>query len=201
MRGPDLVLGPERLYRRPVIDEHDFHCGRYLDDNKEPIEVRIEAVLTDLPQEAELRFHRHLRRWDDVTRDIVDQDANGPPTETERKSVGLCQSSSLDAMTRRRMTSSATPSSIIRSRQSTKTPRPNCPLGNGRRVFGREQKRLCGFVFLRTLRTGSRALSLQRGSLARHGPSSWRDGFGGHVAGHARPTSGSKPVNWGGAAA
>jgi putative ATP-dependent endonuclease of OLD family len=21
----ELVLGPERLYRRPVIDEHDFH--------------------------------------------------------------------------------------------------------------------------------------------------------------------------------
>ena len=59
-------------------DEHHFHCGRYLDDNKEPIEVRIEAVLTDLPQEAQLRFHRHLRRWDDVTRDFADQDANGP---------------------------------------------------------------------------------------------------------------------------
>src|SRR6516225_8847208 len=74
----DLVLGPERLYRRPVIDEHDFHCGRYLDGDKEPIEVRIEAVLTDLPQEAELRFHRHLRRWDDGTRDFADQGAGGP---------------------------------------------------------------------------------------------------------------------------
>jgi putative ATP-dependent endonuclease of OLD family len=38
-------------------------------------------------------------------------------------------------------------------------------LGAGRKAFTREQKRLCGFVFLRTLRTGSRALSLQRGSL------------------------------------
>jgi putative ATP-dependent endonuclease of OLD family len=38
-------------------------------------------------------------------------------------------------------------------------------LGAGRRLFGREHKRLCGFVFLRTLRTGSRALSLHRGSL------------------------------------
>lgn len=32
-------------------------------------------------------------------------------------------------------------------------------------MFGREHKRHCGFVFLRTLRTGSRALSLHRGSL------------------------------------
>jgi putative ATP-dependent endonuclease of OLD family len=38
-------------------------------------------------------------------------------------------------------------------------------LGAGRRLFKREYKRLCGFVFLRALRTGSRALSLQRGSL------------------------------------
>jgi putative ATP-dependent endonuclease of OLD family len=38
-------------------------------------------------------------------------------------------------------------------------------LGQGRTPFTRPHKRLCGFVFLRTLRTGSRALSLQRGSL------------------------------------
>jgi len=31
--------------------------------------------------------------------------------------------------------------------------------------FGSRDKRLCGFLFLRTLRTGSRALSLERGSL------------------------------------
>jgi len=31
--------------------------------------------------------------------------------------------------------------------------------------FGKKDKRLCGFLFLRTLRTGSRALSLERGSL------------------------------------
>ena len=34
-----------------------------------------------------------------------------------------------------------------------------------RKLFGWEHKRLCGFVFLRTPRTGSRALSLRRGSL------------------------------------
>jgi putative ATP-dependent endonuclease of OLD family len=38
-------------------------------------------------------------------------------------------------------------------------------LGQGRVPFTRVHKRLCGFVFLRALRTGSRALSLQRGSL------------------------------------
>ena len=38
-------------------------------------------------------------------------------------------------------------------------------LGSGRTQFNRAHKRLCGFIFLRALRTGSRALSLQRGSL------------------------------------
>jgi len=26
----DLVLGPDRLSRRPPVDEHDFHLGQYL---------------------------------------------------------------------------------------------------------------------------------------------------------------------------
>jgi putative ATP-dependent endonuclease of the OLD family len=38
-------------------------------------------------------------------------------------------------------------------------------LGAGLRHFSRENKRLCGFVYLRALRTGYRALSLQKGSL------------------------------------
>src|SRR5208282_3394860 len=65
--GLDLVLGPERLFRRPVIDEHDFHCGRYLDDNGAPVEIRIEATRVDLAEEATRRFGGHLRRWDDLS--------------------------------------------------------------------------------------------------------------------------------------
>jgi putative ATP-dependent endonuclease of the OLD family len=38
-------------------------------------------------------------------------------------------------------------------------------LAPGLKPFIRDHKRICGFVFLRALRTGSRALSLQRGSL------------------------------------
>jgi putative ATP-dependent endonuclease of OLD family len=32
----ELVLGPERLSRRPVIEEHDFRVGRYLDLRTRP---------------------------------------------------------------------------------------------------------------------------------------------------------------------
>lgn len=53
----DLVLGPERLFRRPVVDEHDFHCGRYLDKDGNPIEIRIEAIrlCMDLRQTEKLQ--------------------------------------------------------------------------------------------------------------------------------------------------
>jgi putative ATP-dependent endonuclease of OLD family len=41
----DLVLGPDRLNRRPLIDEHDFHMGIYVDaDTNAPVEIRIQVV-------------------------------------------------------------------------------------------------------------------------------------------------------------
>ncbi len=44
----DLVLGPERLSRRPVIYEHDFYAGEYVDPQGQPVNITIEAVITDL---------------------------------------------------------------------------------------------------------------------------------------------------------
>jgi WD40 repeat protein len=48
----DLVLGPERPSRRSVVDEHDFFCGKYLDDTGKLVEIRIRVVRTDLSDEA-----------------------------------------------------------------------------------------------------------------------------------------------------
>ena len=69
----DLILGPERLYRRPVVDEHDFHCGRYLDDDGKPAEIRLEAILVNLSDEAHRRLYRHLRRWDEQSGAFVEE--------------------------------------------------------------------------------------------------------------------------------
>ncbi|MEZ1683866.1 AAA family ATPase [Pseudomonas aeruginosa] len=52
----DLVLGPERLSRRPVIDEHDFHAGRYLDEEGDPVLIRIEVIVSDLSAEQQRHF-------------------------------------------------------------------------------------------------------------------------------------------------
>ena len=162
----DLVLGPERIYRRPVVDEHDFHAGRHLDDNNASIDIRIEAILTDLSEEAQLRFRAHMRRWNDSACAFVDEAANGlaaadgaevkwalPVVFVGRYSRGdddFIGNTFFDHPVEEFDEEDAEPSDL---------------LGAGRRRFTREHKRLCGFVFLRTLRTGSRALSLQRGSL------------------------------------
>ena len=44
----DLVLGPERLSRRPVIDEHDFYAGRYIDGEGQPVSINVEVIVADL---------------------------------------------------------------------------------------------------------------------------------------------------------
>lgn len=79
----DLVLGPERLFRKPLVDEHDFHLGRYLNDDNLPTEIRIEAILVDLSDEAQRRFAQHLRRWDEQTDTFVDEGDSRPEAGDE----------------------------------------------------------------------------------------------------------------------
>jgi putative ATP-dependent endonuclease of the OLD family len=42
----DLLRGPERLLRRPAVDEHDFFAGQYLDEDGQPVSITLRAVLT-----------------------------------------------------------------------------------------------------------------------------------------------------------
>lgn len=162
----ELVLGPERLYRRPVIDEHDFSHGYYLGDAGEPREIRVRAVLTDLSDEQLRRFFQHLRRWDDAALSFIDEEPDS------------FQSADRDG------TTWALPVIFIGRYDREEDdfigdtyfdhPLPEhdeldedqrASLSSGRAQFTRAHKRLCGFIFLRALRTGSRALSLRRGSL------------------------------------
>jgi putative ATP-dependent endonuclease of the OLD family len=59
----DLVLGPERLARRPVIDEHDFHAGVYRDSDGKPVPINVTLIVTDLSDEQERHFRDHLQWW------------------------------------------------------------------------------------------------------------------------------------------
>jgi putative ATP-dependent endonuclease of OLD family len=161
----DLVLGPERLFRRPVIDEHDFHKGRYLDGDGKPTEIVIRALLVDISAEAERRFRRHLRRWNDTTGEFVDDGGDGPEAADQEGTVWALPVVFIGKYVPEEddfigNTFFDHPVDELDEEDSSEQ-----RLGGGRKFFGREQKRLCGFIFLRTLRTGSRALSLQRGSL------------------------------------
>jgi putative ATP-dependent endonuclease of the OLD family len=162
----DLILGPERLFRRPVVDEHDFHCGRYLEENGVPIEIRIEAILIDLSEEATRRFGGHLRRWDDHAGTFIDEEENGIDNADGSAAiwalplvfVGRYDREEDDFVGNTFFDHPTKEFDALDGETEIK-------LGQGRIPFTRLHKRLCGFVFLRTLRTGSRALSLQRGSL------------------------------------
>ena len=161
----DLVLGPERLFRRPVIDEHDFHRGHYLTEDNKAVEIVIRAILVDLSEEAERRFKRHLRRWNDAEECFVDEAGKGPEAADAEGTlwalpvvfIGRYDPEEDDFIGN---TFFDHPVEEVDEEEPVEQ-----ALGGGRKIFGREQKRLCGFIFLRTLRTGSRALSLQRGSL------------------------------------
>jgi putative ATP-dependent endonuclease of OLD family len=160
----DLVLGPERLYRRPIVDEHDFHQGRYINGDGSPVEIQIEALLVDLSDEAEIRFHRHLRRWNEKKGCFADETGEGPAAGDEN---GTCWALPVRFIGRYDPEEDDFIGNTFFAHpiQDLEEEDEENRLGAGLKLFARDSKRLCGFVFLRSLRTGSRALSLQRGSL------------------------------------
>ena len=162
----DLVLGPERTSRRPVVDEHDFHKSTYVDADNRAVPITIRAVVVDLPDEARRRFGGHLRRWNDTDRSFVDDLENGAEHADDEGVTWALQVSF-----RARYDSVE---DDFEADTFFEHPLPELDelddeeassLGEGRDRFTRAHKRLCGFVYLRALRTGSRALGLQRGSL------------------------------------
>lgn len=148
----DLVLGPERLARVAVIDEHDFYGGAYVDGERNPVQIFIEVVIVDLQEEQLRHFRDHLEWWNSTDNRLID----GPPAEqTDDAQVvpalRVAFQGEYDAE-----------EDDFVGRTVFQSP----PLDKGDfQLFQKHDKRMCGFLFLRTLRTGSRALSLERGSL------------------------------------
>lgn len=148
----DLVLGPERLSRKPVIDEHDFYAGQYHDAENNPIEINIEAIVTDFDQEQQIHFMNNIEWWDTNAQSLL----NGPPPEaTDRDSVVPCLRLGFRGYYDAEEDDFAGETFFL-SPESDEGKHDTLRL---------KDKRMCGFLYLRTLRTGSRALSLERGSL------------------------------------
>ena len=53
----DLVMGPDRLARHPVIDEHDFYGGEYLKGDK-TVQIYIEVVVIGLSEDQKIHLQR-----------------------------------------------------------------------------------------------------------------------------------------------
>ena len=81
----DLLLGPDRLSRSSLIDEHDFFEHRYLDCDGPPIPIRLEVVLTDLPSPMLTRFRLHREYWNTDTDELLDE--IGSPEDVDDDSV------------------------------------------------------------------------------------------------------------------
>ena len=162
----DLVLGPERMYRRPVIDEHDFHNGRYKEDDGSLRDIVIRVVLTNLDLTHQIRFRQHLRRWDDVSLQFVDEELDGLSRADDENVtwalpvvfIGRYDPEEDDFVGDTFFDHPVKHPDDLNDEEKAS-------LGDGRSVFTRAHKRICGFIYLRALRTGTRALSLQRGSL------------------------------------
>nr|WP_175984369.1 AAA family ATPase [Burkholderia vietnamiensis] len=148
----DLVLGPERLARRPVIDEHDFYAGRYLAEDGTSVPITVEVIVADLSEEQYRHFRDHIEWWDCNANALL---VGPPPEGTDQPHVGPALRVFFKGLY------DAEEDDFV---GNTFFAIPQLPTGDfvG---FRTADKRLCGFLFLRTLRTGSRALSLERGSL------------------------------------
>ena len=173
----DLVLGPDRLSRRVPIEEHDFYQGRYLpdapaegtsgtaasegDDDEgepesegegEPPQICVEATITGLSGEQRAHFKDYIEWWNTAagefytTASVEGVDIDAVVEALRVTFIGEYELEEDDFEGR---------TYFARSLEESGTPQP----------FSRRDKQYCGFLYLRSLRTGRRALSLEHGSL------------------------------------
>ncbi|WP_028486836.1 ATP-dependent nuclease [Thiomicrorhabdus chilensis] len=153
----DLVLGPDRLNRYPPIDEHDFYSGIYL--NEEPSEgggdspkIEIHTVITELSTEQRIEFGNYIEFWDSTSSQLYDiPDPEGVDATHIKPAIRVTFHGWYDPE------EDDFQAKTFFSRSITEDDPP--------RQFTKKHKQICGFLYLRTVRTGRRALSLEKGSL------------------------------------
>ena len=175
----DLVLGPDRLNRQPVIDEHDFFRGDYtpapdatpekagaeaaVDGDAAPQtdakvaeaavpKIAIEATVADLTEEQKGKFGDYIEFWDSAADKFYDEPN---PAGVDAASITEALRVTFHGWYDKEEDDFVGATYFTRSLSEGDKPEP----------FSRKHKQLCGFLYLRSIRTGSRALSLERGSL------------------------------------
>ncbi len=148
----DLALGPDRLSRHPRIDEHDFYLGDYLTPPEQPRkEVKVEVVVTGLTDEQQNVFGDEIEWWNTTTKALQEAPVEGLDQPDVFASIRVVFVGYYDPED----DDFAGETYFARSYEDDESPA----------VFTKKNKRFCGFLYLRSLRTATRALSLEHGSL------------------------------------
>lgn len=173
----DLALGPDRLNRKPPVDEHDFFRGAYIpianaapaegvpaDEaevavlNEEPIaennapKIEIEVTVVDLTEEQIAVFGDYTEFWCTTTNTFYNEpNPEGVDADNNTEALRITFHGWYDAE------EDDFEGKTYFTRSLTESEKPE--------LFSRKHKQVCGFLYLRSIRTGSRALSLERGSL------------------------------------
>jgi len=154
----DLVLGPDRLNRFPPVEEFDFYNAQYLSVPAEgaepqPIPIRIEVVLVEISPEVSSRCGSNLEFWNKAEQRLL---TTGEADSANSPAAIPCLR--LETVAR------YDPEEDEFEANSYYSHSPQAEEGELTRI-PRNVKRMFGFLYLRALRTGSRALSLEHGSL------------------------------------
>ncbi|MGF6411492.1 ATP-dependent nuclease [Paraburkholderia sp. MM5482-R1] len=154
----DLVLGTDRLNRYPPIDEFDFYNAKYVDRPSPEgpptlINIRIEVILIEFGDEIDVKCGGHTEFWHVKEQRLL---AGGEIDLANQPEAVRCL--------RIETVGRYDPEEDEFRADTFFSYSPEKPVGE-LTPLPRPIKRLFGFLYLRTVRTGSRALSLERGSL------------------------------------
>ena len=150
----DLAMGPDRLNRRSIVDEHDFYNGKYLaaEEDADSPKIVIEVTVTELSDEQQIHFRDYIEWW---CLDTQKLHIEGPPEVIDYTSIQPAIRISFFGEYDSEEDDFEGSTFFTRSLTESDSPQP----------FKKKDKQKCGFLYLRALRTGSRALSLESGSL------------------------------------
>lgn len=149
----EIALGPDRQNSSTAVEEFDFYNAVYLDENENPVPIRIEVLLTDTTPTVERACWNYLERWDPENRRILEK---GEIDQVDNANLVWC----LRLLTIARYNKEEDEFEV-----ATYYARAYDPEEEQASRVPKSIRRAFGFLYLRALRTGSRALSLERGSL------------------------------------
>lgn len=150
----ELAIGADRLARTQAVDEHDFYGGDYLPvEGAPPKQIVVEVTIAGLDEQHCTKFRNNIEFWRQADRSLL-----GPGQGVNLGQPGI------EPAVRIRFEGGYDPENDdFTAKTWFAVPRreDGAPINECRS----NDKREFGFLHLRALRTGNRALSMERGSL------------------------------------